>query len=235
MRTLDYTLVQGEPWQRLIMVKDKRTRRARKLGSARSIMRLQGTSDTHELDVTISYEGGAMLCITYNQSLDLTPGVWDFDVVGDYRGQNEKISQGTITVEALSTITPLEGGPMITINYDQYTDYRKVFTWQDTDGQTIEVSDARLQAKDTQDAIVLDLAFAATPPDETAIGLLDPDKRGYLSPIVGSSLELHISEQAVIPAGTYTFDLLAQEAGGDWGRLSEGTLNVDAGVTDPTS
>ena len=123
---------------------------------------------------------------------------------------------------------------MITINYKQFTDYRKVFTWLDTDGATLEVSDAILQAKDDQDAVVLELAFAATPPDEAAIALLDPEKRGYLSPIVGSSLELHISDQAVIAAGTYTYDLLAQEVGGDWGRLAEGSLIVDEGITIPT-
>lgn len=231
-----YTLVQGHPWERLLMLKDKRTRRSRRIASAYSTMRLQNSNETFAMVTSVSKEGGVEVSIPYHDTLHITPGVWDFDVVGDFRGQNEKIAQGTITVEALSTIAPLEGGGhMVTIKYDQHTDYRRVFTWQDTEGVTIEVSDARLQAKDTAGVVVMDLGFYATPPDEPAIGLLDPDKRGYLSPIVGASLELHISEQSVLPAGAYTYDLLTQAAAGDWARLAQGTLTVDAGTTDPLS
>jgi len=123
---------------------------------------------------------------------------------------------------------------VLSLNYQQYTDFRKVFTWLDTDGvSVIGLADGRMQAKDSNDAVVMDIGFFATPPDEAAIGALDPEKRGYLSPIEGASLELHISDQAVVPAGNYTYDILVQEAGGDWGILAEGTLIVEAGTTSP--
>ena len=215
------------------MVKDRRTRRTRKVTSARATMQLQGTTTQYSIPTEISWEGGVSLKLSYYDSLVLTAGAWDFDVVADFRGYDEPVARGTIEVTGLAPITSLESGTDMHIYYYTDTDYRKAFTWQDTDGTTLEVIDARLQAKDDQNAVVLDLKYFATPPNESAIALLPGLERGYLSPLAGASLEMHISDQNTIAAGDYTFDLLAQEAGGDWGRLAEGTLTVQAVITDP--
>jgi hypothetical protein len=171
--------------------------------------------------------------------LELTGGTWDFDIVGNFRGVEEPLVSGTVEVNSLlATITPLEGGPSMYITYDQFTDYRKVFTWFDDDGTTVlDVTDARLQAKDSGNTLVLDLKWFATAPDEPTIAGLPALERGYLSPTAAdtTSLEMHISNQNTIAAGIYTFDLLAKEEGGDWEKLGSGTLEVLASITDPNS
>lgn len=233
MRNLNYSLEPGHQWERLIMVKDSRTRRTRKVKSCRATMQLQGTTTQYSIPTDIGYEGGVSLKLSYYDSLALTPGTWDFDVVANFRGYDEPVARGTIEVSALAPITSLESGTDMHIYYYTDTDYRKAFTWQDTDGTTLGVIDARMQAKDDQNNVVLDLKYFATPPNEGAIALLPGIERGYLSPLEGASLEMHISDQNSIAAGEYTFDLLAQEEGGDWGRLAEGTLTVQAVITDP--
>lgn len=218
------------------MVKDRRTRRPRKVTSARALMQLAGsTTETYEIDATVSYEGGISLCIPYEDTLELTAGTWNFDIIADYRGLNEPVAKGTIEVSALSNITPLEGGYDMLIIHREGTDFRQRYTWNDSSGSTLVVSDARLMAIDSQAATVLDLKFYATgtAPDEAAIALLPDIERGYLSPQTGISLELHISEQNGIVPGDYTFDLKVQEAAtGDWSVLSYGTIRVLDTVTD---
>ena len=232
----DWTLPPGQPWERLVMIKDKRTRRPQKLTEARAIMRLvSNPSVTYDIPITISFEGGASMCIPYQDTLELDAGTWEWDLVVDYRGYNEPVAQGKIEVLALDNITPLEGGPDMYITHYQYTDYRKTFTWCGEDDTKLTVTDARLQARDSNSTVVLDLKFFATAPDEVTIGALPAEERGYLTPDPDTSLEMHISDQNPIAAGTYTFDLLAQESAGDWSRLGQGTLEVVASTTDPNS
>jgi hypothetical protein len=239
MKSLTYTLDPGRQWQRLIVVKDKRTRRPHRLTSARALMQLDGsTTETYEIPITVSYEGGAMMCIPYEDTLELTAGTWNFDLVVDYRGVNEPVVKGTIEVLPLTNITPLEGGYDMLITHREGTDFRQRYTWNDADEDILVVSDARLQAVDDQAATVLDLKFFSlgNAPDEAAIALLPDIERGYLSPQTGISLELHISEQNGIAPGDYTFDLKVQESvSGDWSVLSYGTLRVLDTITDQTA
>lgn len=108
MRCLSYEVLQGTPFERLIMVKDRRTRRVRRLNSVRSWMSPADSINTFEIDATISFEGGCTLCISAEDTLLLSPGTWEFDVMGEYRGTEEKIAKGVIEVLPLTTITPLD-------------------------------------------------------------------------------------------------------------------------------
>jgi hypothetical protein len=234
-RNLEYTLEPGRPWERLLVIKDRRSHRLRHATTSSSVMRLRGGTDSFTLDTSISYEGGVTLFISYEDSLDLTPGIWDFDVVGNFRGHNEKLAEGTIEVLTETYITPLAGGYNMFITHYEGTDFRQRYTWNDADGGMLVVANARLMAVDAQAATVLDLKFFAegSAPDEAAIGILPDIERGYLSPQTGISLELHISELNGIAPGDYTFDLKVQEeATGDWSVLSFGTIRVEGTITD---
>jgi hypothetical protein len=235
----DWTLPPGQQWERLVMIKDRRTRRPQKLTEARAIMRLvSNPTVTYDIPITISFEGGASFCIPYQDTLELDAGTWEWDLVVDYRGYNEPVAQGKIEVLALNNITPLEGGYDMLILHDEGTDTRQRYTWNDSSGNLLVVQNARLQAVDAMAATVLDLKFYAqgSAPDEAAIALLPDIERGYLSPQDGISLEMHISEQNGIAPGDYTFDLKVQEAAtGDWSVLSYGTIRVLDRVTDQTA
>jgi hypothetical protein len=199
-------------------------------------MRAVGSTSllTIPIDATVSFEGGITLCVPAEDTYSLAPGTYEFDVVADPYGVPKTVSQGTIEVEYVDRITPIEGnGPMI-INYWTDTDYRRAVTWMDQYGAIIEVSDARLQARDGTNAVVLDLGFFELPPSEASIGSYAPEKRGYLSPLAGATLEIHISNQAVVTPGEFKFDLLGQDAAtGDWTRVAEGVLVVSDTATSP--
>lgn len=109
----------------------------------------------------------------------------------------------------------------MTIKLRAATDFNRVYTFVNADGATLEISDASFSAWDSSDNVVLSLPFSETPPDEAAIALLDPDKRGYLSPIVGASLELHVSDMAVIPVGTYSYELMVSQTDADYTQGQE--------------
>lgn len=237
MRKLRYTLTPGHVWVRSIFVKDRITHRPRALKSVAANMKLQGSNVVLPIGAEVNREGGVTLTIEHDDSLTLTAGVWDFDVVGDFRGSAEKVAEGTISVEGVSNITPLSGSADMHIYYLQYTDYRKVFTWLDADGSTVlDVSDARMQARDADDAVILDIGFFSDVPDEVAISALPDNQRGYLSPIDGASVELHISNQVVVAPGEYEYDILGQRSDtGDWGKLESGSITVIDAVTDPSS
>lgn len=222
------------------MVKDRRTRRPRKVASAWALMELVDSNpkETYEIPIDVSYEGGALMSIPYTDTLELTPGTWNFDLVVDYRGYNEPVVKGTIEILPLDNITPLEGGHDMLILHHEGTDFRQRYTWKDALGDLLVVDNARLMAVDDQAATVLDLKFYADglAPDEAAIALLPDIERGYLTPQTGISLELHISELNGIVPGDYTFDLKVREAAtGDWSVLSYGTLRVVDTVTDQTA
>lgn len=231
---LDYEIIKGEAWERLVIVKDYRSHRIRAVKSATSMLR-DANGVLHPITTDISFEGGISLTLTAAQTVDLPTGDYTFDVVADPWGETRTVAQGTVTVTDINRITPLGGNSTMYISYDPYTDFRKPVTWTTSAGDVIEITDARLQARDIGDAVVLDLGFFETPPDEAAIALLDPEKRGYLSPLEGASFEIHISDQAVIATGTYSFDILAQDSTGDWARVAKGTLAVSDPVTDSTS
>lgn len=230
---LDYTLIQGEPFERLVIVKDRRTHRIRKHTEAYASMQLADrTGPVYPIPTSRSFEGGILLEIDSSDTYNIAPGIYKFDVVANPYGYIETVGSGTIAVAALERITPLGGDAPMYIEYAAQTDYRKAVTWTSSTGVAIQVINARLQAVNATNVVVLDLGFYATPPTEATIAALPANKRGYISPLPGASFEIHISNQAVIAPGTYQYDILAQEVGTeDWGRVSTGTLVVTGTIT----
>jgi hypothetical protein len=91
-----------------------------------------------------------------------------------------------------------------------------------------------MQAKTSTGTTVVDLRwYATTPTENTVIALTPANKRGYLAPATGATLEVHISNTNDVAAGSYPFDLFVQDSAGDWDCLSSGTLVVEAAVSAP--
>ena len=179
VRTVNYTLVRGLPWERLIIVKDKRTHRLQRPTDARAYVRT-GSITVAELTTTLTSENGIALSLTAEETQDLPLGDLFYDVLATINGVQQPVSQGTISVAALNNITPLEDTDAMEIRYKQYTDYRRTFTWKDADGVVIAVQSAFMQAKTTTGTTVVDLRWYATTPSEaTVIALTPASKRGY--------------------------------------------------------
>lgn len=233
VRTVNYTLVRGLPWERLIIVKDKRTHRLQRPTDARAYVRT-GSITVAELTTTLTSENGIALSLTAEETQDLPLGDLFYDVLATINGVQQPVSQGTISVAALNNITPLEDTDAMEIRYKQYTDYRRTFTWKDADGVVIAVQSAFMQAKTTTGTTVVDLRWYATTPSEaTVIALTPASKRGYLAPATGATLELHISNTNNVAAGSYPFDLFVQDSSGDWDCLASGTLVVEPSISIP--
>lgn len=233
VRTVNYTLVRGLPWERLIIVKDKRTHRLQRPTDARAYVRT-GAITVAELTTTLTSENGIALCLTAEETQDLPLGDLFYDVLATINGVQQPVSQGTISVSALNNITPLEDSDAMEIRYKQYTDYRRTFTWKDADGVVIAVQSAFMQAKTATGTTVLDLRWYSTKPSEnTVIALTPASKRGYLAPATGATLELHISNTNNVASGAYSYDLFVQDSAGDWDCLSSGTLIVEPAVSAP--
>jgi hypothetical protein len=144
------------------------------------------------------------------------------------------ISKGTITVSALDNITPLEDALAMEIRFKKYTDFRQSYTWKDSDGNILTVTDAFMQAKNTSGTTVLDLRWFSTAPSESTIIALSPsNKRGYIAPKAGYTLEIHISDTNGIPAGSYSFDLFVKDSAGDWSSISQGQVVVEPSTSTP--
>lgn len=233
VRTVNYTLVRGLPWERLIIVKDKRTHRLQRPTDARAYVRT-GSITVAELTTTLTSENGIALSLTAEETQDLPLGDLFYDVLATINGVQQPVSQGTISVAALNNITPLEDSDAMEIRYKQYTDYRRTFTWKDADGVVIAVQSAFMQAKTTTGTTVVDLRWYATKPSEaTVIGLTPASKRGYLAPATGATLELHISNTNNVASGVYSYDIFVQDSAGDWDCLTSGTLIVEPAVSVP--
>ena len=233
VRTVNYTLVRGLPWERLIIVKDKRTHHLQRPTDARSYVRT-GTITVAELTTTLTSENGIALSLTAEETQDLPLGDLFYDVLATINGVQQPVSQGTISVVALNNITPLEDTEVMEIRYKQYTDYRRTFTWKDSAGVVIAVQSAFMQAKTTTGTTVVDLRWYSTRPSEnTVIALTPASKRGYLAPATGATLELHISNTNNVVPGSYPFDLFVQDSAGDWDCLASGTLVVEPSISIP--
>lgn len=226
---LSYTMTRGQLWDRLVMVKNRRTHRVLSLSEARCMVDLGTTKKSVPCEIVTG--GGIYLQVSPDETLDFPAGTYDFDIVAPVRSYWQVVARGTLTVEELSNITPLQDGQQMEIRFKKGEDYRTSFSWFDDDGNVISVTDAYLQAKDSLGTTVLDLRWYSTAPDEVAIAALTGNRRGYLAPITGETLELHISELNTIAAGSYTFDLFVKGSSGDWKFLSGGTVVVESSVS----
>jgi hypothetical protein len=232
-QTVNYRLTKGLPWERLLIVKDRRTRRLVKPTSARCYIKT-GDLTVKEVDITLTTENGILLSLTAEETQDLPTGVLSYDVLAVLADVERPVAKGTIEVSGLDNITPLEDSQAMEIRFKKYTDFRQAYTWKDSEGVTISVTDAFMQAKDTAGVTVLDLRwYATTPTEATIIALTPANKRGYIAPKSGYTLEIHISDSNSVPAGSYQFDLFVKDTAGDWSCISSGTLVVEAAVSVP--
>lgn len=232
VRHVDYTLTRGLPWERLIIVKDRWTHRLMYPSDARAYIKT-GDITVAEITCTITTQNGIKLSLTAEETQDLPLGELSYDVMATVGGYQQPVAKGTIDVSALDTITPLEDALAMEIRYKQYTDYRRNFTWKDDNGVLIAVQSAFMQAKNSSGTTVIDLRwYATTPPESTVIGL-PTNRRGYLAPATGATLEMHLSNALVVAPGAYNYDLFVQDSAGDWDCLVSGNLVVEAAVSAP--
>lgn len=237
---LKYHLTKGLPWERLIIVKDKDTRRIIKAMDAWGVIK---TSNIGRIELTtfINPEGGIVVSLNEEETKDLPTGSLDFDVVamlpnrpltpGGPTVVTRPVAKGTIIVSDIGTITPLEEIDYMELRLGQGEDYYRSFKWYDDDGNVAAVINAYMQAADTQGNTVLDLRWFSTIPDESTIVALPTIRRGYLSTDSESSLVMHVSNTNPLPAGEYKFDIFVQDTAGDWTRLTKGTLFVESSVS----
>lgn len=239
---VNYSISKGLPWERLILVKDKRTHRVIRPISARASVQTS-TTGRKEMVTFITTEGGIMIALSEEDTADLPVGDLSYDVLATYAraapydGASDQITRpvaaGTITVTALNNITPLEDTQAMEIRFKQRVDFRRNFTWRDAEDNILTVQDAFMQAKDSAGANVLDLRWYATKPSEETVIALTGSRRGYIAPIAGATLELHVSDKNTVPAGIYPFDLFVKDSAGDWDCLASGTVVVEASVSVP--
>lgn len=239
---VNYSIDKGLPWERLIIVRDKRTHRVIRPISARASVKTS-TTGRKEITTLITSEGGIMLCLTEEDTADLPVGDLKYDVLATYvrnapySGTGDQITRpvaaGTLTVTALDNITPMEDTQAMEIRFKQRVDFRRNFTWRDAEDNILTVQDAFMQAKDSAGANVLDLRWYATKPSEETVIALTGSRRGYIAPIAGATLELHVSDKNTVPAGIYPFDLFVKDSAGDWDCLASGTVVVEASVSVP--
>lgn len=230
--TVNYNVVRGLPWERLIILKDRRTRRLLKPTEARSFIKTSDLSKK-EITVEITSEQGILLCLTGEETQDLPLGELQYDVIATVNDVQRPVAKGTILVTPLDNITPWEEAQEMELRFKQRTDFRRTFSWRDNDGELLTVQNAYMQAKDADDNTVIDLRWYSSVPSEATIAGLPANQRGYIAPVTGGTLQVHVSDKNTVAAGTYKFDLFVQDSSGDWDCLSSGALIVEAAVSAP--
>lgn len=230
--TVNYNITRGLPWERLIIVKDRRTHRQIKPTEASSYIQT-GTLSKKELTVELTSACGIMLSLSAEETQDLPLGNLAYDVLATINEVQRPVAKGTIVVSALDNITPREESQAMEIRFKQRVDFRRTFTWKDADGGILTVQNAYMQAKNTAGVTVLDLRWFSSTPSEGTVVALPVERRGYLAPITGGTLEMHISDKNTVSAGSYNFDLFVQDSVGDWDCLASGTVVVEAAISAP--
>ena len=234
---VNYDIVRGLPWERLVIIKDRRSHRVVTPSTARAYIQ---TSTTSVLEVTteITGENGVQLSLTAAQTKDLPTGELAYDVFATcklYGADVEKqVSKGLINVSTTDRITPEEDSKALELRYTQKTDFYRTFTWKDSDAEVQSITGAYMQAKTSAGVTVLDLRWYASKPSEATVIALSPaNTRGYLiaGETAGTTLDLHISDKNDVAAGTYSYDLFVQDSSGDWDVLAAGSLVVEAATS----
>lgn len=232
VRLINYTLTRGLPWERLLIIKERRTRSLLRPTDARAYIKT-GDLTVAEITVTITKEQGLLLSLTAEETQDLPIGGLSFDVLATVDGVQRPVAEGTIDVSALDTITPLEDALAMEIRFKKYTDFRQAYSWKDDDGTLIAVTDAFMQAKSSTGTTVVDLRWFSSIPNEATIIALPASRRGYIAPKTGYTLEIHISNENSVPPGNYTYDLFVKDTAGDWDCISQGNLIVEPATSAP--
>ena len=234
---VNYDITRGLPWERLILVKDRRSHRVVTPTAARAYIKT-GVNSLLEVATEVTSENGIQLSLTAAQTTDLPTGELAYDVWATCRlygaDVEKQVSKGLVNVSTVDRITPEEDSKALELRYTQKTDFYRTFTWKDSDDVVQTVASAYMQAKDTAGTTVLDLRWYESKPTEATIIALNPaNSRGYLiaGAVTDTTLDLHISDRNDVAAGTYTFDLFIQDSAGDWDVLAAGSLVVEAATS----
>lgn len=235
--TIQYQVIRGLPWKRHICVKSKLTHYRVNITNPSAYIAIS-TTNKKQIQAEVTTEGIIKLSLDTDETNDLPIGSLSYDVWADVSiGINESVYQpvakGIITVSSYDNVTPLEDTDEMEIRYKQRTDYRRVFTWKDEEGDVLVVQDAYLQAKNSAGTTVLDLRWYSTTPSEATVIALTANRRGYLAPSTDATLEMHISNSNPIDAGSYDFDLFVQDSNNDWECLAQGTIVVESSISSP--
>jgi hypothetical protein len=231
-RTVNYTITQGIPLKRILVVKSKQRHRLMVPTDVRAQVQT-GLETKKDITATITGSGEILLSLTEDETAELPIGDLEYDVLAQYDGIYYKISNGVIAVEANSTVTTRDEAQAMEIRFKQRTDFRRTFTWKDADGNLLEVQDAYMQAVDSEGNTVIDLRWFSSTPIEATIIALPAEQRGYLAPMEDATLEMHVSDTNPVPSGSFNFDLFVQDTAGDWDCLASGTVVVDASISAP--
>jgi len=230
-RVVNYTIIRGLPWKRILQIKNRTQRRI--MVPTRVKAQIQ-TSETTKKSITVEITGAGevLLSLTAAETLELPLGELPYDILAEYKGAFYQVARGGMDVtHDTNPVTDRDEAQFMELRMKQHEDFRKTFTWKDSTGALQTVNNAYLQAIDVDGNTVLDLRWYASTPSEATIIALPGDRRGYLAPITGKTLEMHISDTNTIPAGTHVFDLFVQDTDGDWERLAAGSISVDASVS----
>ena len=248
---IKYRATQGLYWERLIMVKDKATRRVIRPIDAWANIKT-GEYSIKEVNCFITSEGGILLQLTEEDTADLPVGELSFDVIATYykyqrltygsltasygaTGSGDTVTQpvakGIIKVEALNNITPLEEPDYMELRFNRYEDFYRTFTWRDEDSDIIGIQNSYMQAKDSSGTTVLDIRWYDPALTEGQIAALTANRRGYITGNNDGSITLHISNLNPVPAGVHRYDLFVQDSAGDWSVLTKGTVVVEETVS----
>ena len=234
---VNYDITRGLPWERLILVKDRRSHRVVTPTAARAYIKT-GVNSLLEVATEVTSENGIQLSLTAAQTTDLPTGELAYDVWATCRlygaDVEKQVSKGLVNVSTVDRITPEEDSKALELRYTQKTDFYRTFTWKDSDDVVQTVASAYMQAKDTAGTTVLDLRWYESKPTEATVVALNPaNSRGYLiaGAVTDTTLDLHISDRNDVAAGTYTFDLFIQDSAGDWDVLAAGSLVVEAATS----
>ena len=234
---VNYDIVRGLPWERLVIIKDRRAHRVVTPSAARAYIQTSTTS-VMEVTAAVTGENGVKLSLTAAQTKDLPAGELAYDVYATcklYGTDVEKqVSKGLVNVSTEGRVTPEEDSKALELRYTQKTDFYRTFTWKDSDSNVQTVSSAYMQAKNASGTTVVDLRWYSSKPTEATVVALSPaNTRGYLiaGETTGTTLDLHISDKNDVAAGTYTYDLFVQDSAGDWDMLAAGNLVVEAATS----
>lgn len=118
---MNYTVTRGEVWERLIIVKDRRTRRKRVPVEAAASIKIGDTA--YQIPVTITSEGGILLSMTPANTEWLSDGTYSWDLVATISRSalltstplaETVIVYGTLTVSTYDNITPMDSDGVMT-------------------------------------------------------------------------------------------------------------------------
>lgn len=115
MRSTDFKVDRGEHWERLILIKDRRTHRKRVPTEAAASIRINDVD--YVIPTEITSEGGVLMTLTPNNTEWLADGTYNWDMVATVSRSalltstplTEKVvAKGTITVRTYANITPMD-------------------------------------------------------------------------------------------------------------------------------